>query len=213
MNVLLAEDHPIYREGVRQIIEEEEGMDLVCETGDGAEALEALRRLRPDLAVLDINLPGLGGLEIARARLIERLDFEIVFLTMYRDREIFDEAIDLGVRVYVLKDNTPDEIREALLAAADGRSWFSRSLSDFMVSRESAAHKLRKEVAGLDAISKMERKVLKLIAADLSTKEIAESLCLSPRTIDNHRANMSRKLGLSGIHGLLKFAFANRSKL
>jgi DNA-binding NarL/FixJ family response regulator len=188
-------------------------MNLVFETGDGAQALEALRRVKPDLAVLDINLPGVGGLDIARARLIERLDFQIVFLTMYRDREIFDEAIDLGVRVYVLKDNSPDEIREALLAAAEGRSWFSRSLADFILNREKDSHTLRKEVAGLDAISKTERKVLKLIAADLSTKEIAESLCLSPRTIDNHRANMSRKLGLSGIHGLLKFAFANRSKL
>jgi len=85
-----------------------------------------------------------------------------------------DEVIDLGVSVYVLKDNSPDEIRAALLAAADGRSWFSRSLTDFILNRQEDSHTLRKEVAGLDVISKTERKVLKLIAADLITKEIAE---------------------------------------
>lgn len=213
MNVLLAEDHPVFRGGIRRIVDAEERLSLVFETGDGEAALSKLRQGEIDIAVLDINMPGIGGIEIAQTRLKEQLDFKIVFLTMFHERDLFDEALNLGVNGYVLKDSEPDEILQAIMTVAEGGSWFSQSVVDFLVDRHEQAGALRKEVPGLDKLSAAERRVLKMVAANMTTKEIAEALELSPRTIDNHRGNISAKLGLKGSHSLLRFAFDHRSQL
>jgi DNA-binding NarL/FixJ family response regulator len=213
MNVLLAEDHPVYRGGIRQLIESEPKLSLVFETGNGEEALSELRQAKIDIAVLDINMPGIGGIEIARARIKERLDFKIIFLTMFHERDIFDEALGLGVNGFVLKESEPDAILEAIKTVGAGGSWFSPSMVDFLVDRHEKSGELRKETPGLDSLSDSEQRILKMVASNMTTKEISEALDLSPRTIDNHRGNISAKLGLKGSHSLLRFAFENRSIL
>jgi DNA-binding NarL/FixJ family response regulator len=213
IKVLLADDHPVYRDGLRQILAADKAFVLVHETNNGTDALAQARKLKPDVLLLDVDMPGGGGLEVARARQRESLPCEIVFLTMYAEEDMFREAMDLGAKGYVLKDSAAADIRQAIHTVAAGRHYISPSLSGFLVSRDARAQELRKKTPELETLTPAERRVLKLIASDKTSKEIADELGLSPRTVDNHRANICAKLSLSGSHSLLKFAFENRSKL
>jgi DNA-binding NarL/FixJ family response regulator len=213
IRVTCAEDHPVYREGLRHILVQDPTIRLIHETGQGTEALAEARRLSPDVVLLDIHLPGLSGLEIARIRQRERLAFEIVFLTMHSEEAMVQEAMDLGVKGYVLKESAAADILKAIHAVAKGNSYISPELSDFLLGRRAAVKSLKAGQPGLDDLTAAERRILKLIASDRTTKEIADELDLSPRTVDCHRANICAKLGLRGSHSLLKFAFEHRSKL
>ena len=212
VTILIAEDHPIYRDGLRQMIASEAGLKVLRETGNGAEALRLARELKPDIVILDMDLPGMNGLEVARCRQQERLDFKIIFLTMYREEDMFAEAMELGAKGYVLKESAAADILQSLHAVAAGQHYISPALSGLLLKR-AALKKTGPEAPGVEHLSPAERRILKLIASDKTSKEIAEELGLSPRTVENHRSNMSAKLGLQGSHSLLKFAFANKNKL
>lgn len=213
IRITIADDHPIFRQGLRQMLEADPAFVVVGESDNGADALQEAKRLKPDLALLDVSMPGIDGLEIARICQREKLGFDIVLLTMHRDETIFNAAIDLGVKGYVLKESAATDIIRALRAAAAGNHFVSSELTEFMLGRQDSARKLRESVPGIGALTRAERRVLRLIASDRTTKEIADDLDLSPRTIDSHRSNICAKLGLSGSHSLLKFAFENRSHL
>lgn len=213
IRILMADDHPVYREGLRQIISRDPAMRILQETGSGTEALQLARELKPDIALLDMDMPGMNGLDVARAREKHRLSFNIIFLTMYREEDMFNEAMDLGAKGYVLKDSAAGEILQSIRAVAAGEYYISPAISGFLVKRTTRSSGPRPHTAGLDSLTQAERRILKLIASDRTSKEIAEELGLSPRTIENHRTNMSAKLGLQGSHSLLKFAFDNKKQL
>jgi len=213
IKILMAEDHPVYRDGLRQIVAGDPALKILRETGSGAEALRLARELKPDIAILDIDLPGMNGLDIARARQKERLGFEIIFLTMYREEDMFAEAMDLGAKGYVLKESAAADILQSIHAVAAGGHYISPSLSGLLVKRANRHEKSKGESFGAENLTPAERRILKLIASDKTSKEIADELGLSPRTVENHRSNMSAKLGLQGSHSLLKFAFENKGKL
>jgi len=210
ISLLMADDHPVYRDGLRQIIGTDPALMILRETGNGAEVLPLARELKPDIAILDMDMPGLNGLDIARGRRKERLTFEIIFVTMYREEDMFHEAMDLGARGYVLKDTAAADILQGIHAVAAGQHYISPTLSGMLVAR-STRH--QREASAFDALTPAERRILRLIASDKTSKEIAEELSLSPRTVENHRTNMSAKLGLQGSHSLLKFAFENKARL
>jgi DNA-binding NarL/FixJ family response regulator len=212
IRLLLAEDHPVYRDGLRQIIRADAALSILRETGDGAEALRLARALKPDIAILDMDLPGMNGLDVARARQREKLSFEIIFLTMYREANMFHEAMVLGAKGYVLKESAAADILQCIHAVAAGQHHVSPSLSGLLVARATRTDAPGQR-SGVESLTPAERRILKLIASDKTSKEIADALGLSPRTIENHRANMSAKLGLQGSHSLLKFAFENRRTL
>lgn len=213
IKILMAEDHPVYRDGLRQIVASDQTLKIIRETGNGAEALRLARELKPDLLILDMDLPGMNGLDIARARQKERLGFEIIFLTMYREEDMFTEAMELGAKGYVLKESAAAEILQSIHAVATGGHYISPSLSGLLVKRAARAAEAPGEPRGVESLTPAERRILKLIASDKTSKEIADTLGLSPRTVENHRSNMSAKLGLQGSHSLLKFAFENKGKL
>jgi DNA-binding NarL/FixJ family response regulator len=213
IKIILADDHPIYRDGLRQLLEADVELQLVHETGNGRDALEQARRLKADVLLLDIDMPRMSGVEVARERQRGKDSFEIIFLTMYREEDLFNEAMDLGVKGYVLKDSASGDILDAVHSVAEGRPYLSPALSEFMMNRASGAQDLRTAQPGLEALTASERRILKLIASDRTSKEIADDLGLSPRTIENHRTNICTKLDIHGSHALLKFAFENRSKL
>lgn len=213
INIILADDHPVYRDGLRQMLAQDPELHLVHETGDGRDALEQARRLNVDVVLLDIDMPQMSGVDVARERVRRKDPFEIIFLTMHCNQDLFNAAMDLGVKGYVLKDTAAADIRNAVHSVAAGRHYLSPSLSDFMFQRAGGARQLRAERPGLDDLTDSECRILKLIASDRTSKEIAEELGLSPRTVENHRTNICAKLGIRGSHALLKFAFENRSKL
>ncbi|MBL9171053.1 MAG: response regulator transcription factor [Verrucomicrobiales bacterium] len=213
IRILMADDHPVYREGLRQIISTDPVMKILRETGNGTEALLLARELKPHIALLDMDMPGMNGLDVARARKKDQLSFEIIFLTMYRERDMFNEAMDLGAKGYVLKDSAAGEILQSIRAVAAGDYYISPAISGLLVSRTNRSAGAEGQKQGLDTLTPAERRILKLIASDKTSKEIAEELGLSPRTVENHRTNMSAKLGLQGSHSLLKFAFENKNRL
>ncbi len=211
--VLIVDDHPLFRQGLRQLISSDARFELVAECGDGAEALQLLREKKPDVAVLDVNLPGMSGLDVARHVQADRLGTRLVVLTMFKEEETFNRAVDLGVLGFVLKENAIQDILAALVAVARGEHYLSATISSYLVRRRGRAEKLATHKPGLEDLTKAELRILKLIAENKTSREIAAQLFVSPRTVETHRANISTKLNLRGSHSLLQFALENRSAL
>ena len=211
--VLIVDDHPLFRNGLRQVIAADARFDLIGEAGDGEAALKFILEKKPDVAVLDVNLPGLTGLEIARKLQAKKDPTRIIILTMHKEEEMINRALDSGVGGFVLKENAVADILDAIAAVAAGGHYLSPSVSGFLVRRRNRAESLAAEKPGLDSLTKAERRVLKLVAEKKTSKEIAAELFISPRTVEAHRANISTKLELSGSHSLLQFALENRSSL
>ena len=211
--VLIADDHPIFRKGLCEVIEGDPSLAVAGQAANGEEALRLVEELRPAVAILDINMPKLSGLQVARELGERRSPVKLVLLTMHESEDLFDEAMALGVPAYVLKESAVEDLLTAVHAVLDGRSFISPAIARLLVRRREQSTTLRKEKPGLGLLSPTERRVLRLIAEDRTTKEIADLLGLSPRTIDTHRQNMSNKLRLTGSHSLLKFAFDNKTLL
>jgi len=213
IEIVIADDHPIVRQGLRQMIEGDRGLTIVGEAGDGATALEIIERHAPQIVVLDIDMPTLGGFDVVRELRRKKSDVKIVFLSMHSEEEIFSTAIDLGVSGYILKDSVTTEIVSAIRSVASGKSFISPSLSHLLLSRRNRAEKLKNDKPGLDLLTPTERRILKLIAEDKTSKEIGAELFISHRTVHAHRANISSKLNLSGNLALVKFAITHKSEL
>ena len=213
IEVLIADDHPIVRQGLRQTIESDAGLRVVAEAGNGREALAGIKELRPHVAVLDIQMPALDGFGVARAVREEGLPVEVIFLTVYRDEEVFNAALDLGVKGYVLKDSAVSDIVACVRAVAAGGHYASPALTTHLVGRGRRAAALVEERPGLAALTPTERHVLRLIADYKTSKEIAAELFISPRTVETHRNNICQKLDVHGSHALMKFALAHKSEL
>ncbi len=213
LQILIADDHPIFRRGLCEVIETDPDLRLVGQAGDGQEALRAARELRPDVLVLDVTMPRLTGLQVARKLREGSAGPRLVLLTMHEDEELLNEALSLGITGYVLKENAVEDLLAAIHAVAAGRTFISASLSGLLLRRRQAQDRLRHEKPGLEQLTQSERRVLKLISQDKTSKEIAELLNCAVRTVETHRQNISTKLDLSGSHSLLKFAYDNKSKL
>lgn len=210
INILIADDHPLFRRGLCSLIESDADMHVVREASNGLEALRLLRELKPAVAILDLDMPEMSGLETARAAQDEGLESRIIFLTMYKEEDVFNEAMDLGARGYVLKESAVADILDCIRAVAGGRHYISPAISDFLVNRNVTKPNTTRESDGLAELTPAERRILRQIANGQTSKEIADDLGLSTRTVENHRANICMKLNLRGIHSLVKFAFENR---
>jgi DNA-binding NarL/FixJ family response regulator len=213
IRVLVADDHPVFRRGLREVIEEEPDLDVVAEAEDGTMALDRLLALRPRIAVLDIGMPRKDGLVLAAEVRELRLDVGIIFLTMHKEEAAFNRALDLGAKGYVLKDSAAADIVASIRAVAAGRNYISPEISTYLFNRMSRVSSLAQDRPVLQSLTPMERQIVRLIAHKKTSKEIADELCISPRTVDNHRNNICRKLDLHGINALLKFALEHRSDL
>jgi DNA-binding NarL/FixJ family response regulator len=209
ITVLIADDHPIFRKGLREIIQAEATLRLVAEHEDGQRVLESLRTLRPQVAVLDVDMPQQDGISIARAVQQEGLPVAVVLLTMHRNEKFFHAALDLGVQGYVLKDSAVSEIVAAIRAVSAGHRFVTPLLTDFLLKRAQAPG----PPTGLATLTEGERRVLKLIAQYKTSQAIADELFISVRTVDRHRANIATKLDLKGAHALLQFALAHQAEL
>jgi DNA-binding NarL/FixJ family response regulator len=211
LSILIADDHPIFRKGLRQVIEAEPDLKVVAEADDGLIALDKIRQLSPDVAILDIHMPNMSGFDLARAVSEQSIKVNIVFLTMHNAEDIFNAAMDLGVKGYVLKESAITDLVSSIRAVASGRAYISPLLSSFLLNRSAAAS--RQNIPGLDTLTPTERRVLKMLAEYKTSKQIADELFVHPRTVDNHRANICGKLGLRGSHALMKFAIEHKSDI
>lgn len=211
--ILIADDHPIFRKGLCEVIEHDPCLRVVGQAAHGEDALRLVVELQPEVAILDINMPKLSGLHVARTLIERQLATKLVLLTMHRDEDLLQEAMALGVSAYVLKESAVEDLLSAVQAVVEGRTFISPTIAALLMKRRKLGEELRREKPGLDMLTPSERRILRLIAEDRTTKEIADALGVSPRTVETHRQNMSHKLHLSGSHSLLKFAFDNKANL
>jgi len=213
IRVVIVDDHPLMREGLRHVIAADRRFELIGEVGLGAAALELINRESPDLAVLDVNLPDISGLDVAAELRKRGALTRVVILTMLKDEKAFNLAMNLGIQGYVLKENASAEIIGCLVAAAKDESYVSPSLSDYLLRRHGRSATLSGRKPGLQDLTFAERRILKRIAENKTSKEIAAELFVSPRTVESHRAAIAKKLDLKGSNSLLQFALLNRDAL
>ena len=213
ITVLIVDDHPLFRNGLRQVIQSDARFELLGEAADGETAWKLIQEKKPHVAILDINLPGLTGLEIARRVQEKKLRTRVIILTMLKEEDLINRALDFGVNGFVLKENAVEDIVNAVVTASEGGHYLSPAVSGFLVRRRNRAEQLASHKPGLDDLTKAERRILKLIAEKKTSREIAAELFISPRTVEAHRANICTKLELHGSHSLLQFALENRSSL
>jgi DNA-binding NarL/FixJ family response regulator len=206
-SVLLADDHALMRMGLRALVDALPDAQVVAEAGNGHEAVALARQWRPAVAVLDIAMPLLNGIEAAERITREGLPTKVVILSMHATRQYVTAAIRAGAVGYVVKDAAVDELAQAMRAAAQGRSYVSPSVSDHLV------HELRGAQPGQETkeaawhrLSARQREVLQLIAEGRSTREIGEVLHISPKTVETHRAELMRRLDIHEVAGLTRYA-------
>ena len=209
-SILIADDHPIFRSGLKAVIESDPSFVVAAEASDGEEALDLIGTTRPDIAILDYNMPKQNGFAVLERLLKLQPDVIPVMLTMHNDEAMFAKAFELGVRGYVLKDSASVDIVNCLHAVARGQIYTSAAVTTYLYKRASSD---KKTVDGLGSLTPAEKKVLRMIADYKTSREIADELCVSVRTVENHRSNISAKVRVTGSHSLFKFAVQHRSEL
>lgn len=216
IRILIADDHPLVCKALRDALAEDANIQVVAEVADGQSALELIEQLTPDIAVLDIHMPRLGGLSVARAIRERRLQTKTIILTGDDEPELLEAALDAGVRGYVRKDIAIMEIVAGVRDVATGKLFIiTASAKDgdhsqpnhLLTTTGNHSHSL------LKVLTPAERRILHLIAEGKSSKEIAGTMRIHYRTVDNHRTHISQKLNLHGSHALLRFAIEHKDEL
>jgi len=204
IRVLLADDHTLVRAGIRGLLQGLADVEVVGEAGDGHEALRLAESLHPDVALLDVGMPGLNGLEVAGRLATQDAPIRVVILSMHTSEEYVLRALRAGCAGYLVKDSAVAELEIAIRAVARGETYLSPAVSkrvvDDYVSRTGGA------LDPLDALTPRQREILQLAAEGHSSKEIAQRLKLSYRTVETHRAQLMERLGVHDLAGLVRFA-------
>ena len=204
IRVLLADDHTLVRGGIRSLLETIENLEVIAESGDGREALELIARHRPDVALLDIGMPGMNGIEIARQSVQASPKTKIVILSMYDDKTHVTQAIRAGVAGYLLKGAAVVELPLAIKAVLKGELYLtprvSRHLVDTFLNDDAG------KSGPLESLPRRQREILQLIAEGRTTKEIAGIFEVSVKTIETHRARLMERLDIHDVPGLVRFA-------
>ena len=207
ITTVLADDHAIVRQGLRTLLEGDAQCEVVGEASDGLTALELIVELKPVLAVLDVQLPDLNGLEVARRVQTRVPDTRVIILSMHGDEPYVLDALRHGVSGYVLKGDATSDLINAVKAAMAGRRFLSAPLAERAL--DTYVHGLREDDGPLDRyelLTAREREALQLAAQGLSNSQVGDRLAISPRTAETHRANFMRKLGLVSQTELVRFA-------
>lgn len=200
LRVILVDDHALLRAGVRSLLDDIEGVEVAGEAGDGREALLLIERLKPHVAVLDIRLPGMNGLELAERLAKGHPETRVLILSMHGDEEYVRQALHAGAAGYLLKDSSVTEFELALRAVSRGETYLSPAVSRLVVD-DYLRHK-----APAPGLSPRQREVLQLIAEGHSTKEIAHRLGVSVKTAESHRFQIMARLGIHDVPGLVRYA-------
>jgi two-component system, NarL family, response regulator NreC len=206
VRIVLGDDHTIVRQGLRKILEDRHGWEVVAEAGDGREAVKKVLELEPDVAVLDIGMPLLNGIEAVRQIVKRAPSVRILILSMHSDEAYITQALQAGAKGYLLKDSADTDLIRAVSDVAAGRSFFSPAVAKVMLD-DYVRHLADKGIVDrYDALSEREREVFQLIAEGHSNKEIADLLSISPATVETHRAHIFQKLDLHNTAEVVLYA-------
>jgi two-component system, NarL family, response regulator NreC len=206
IRILLADDHTVVRQGLRKIIEAQPGWSVVAEAGNGREAVRQAEDLEPDIAVLDIGMPELTGIEAARQISRKVPSVRILILSMYSQESYVVEVLQAGARGYLLKDSADVDLIRAIKAISQGKSFFSPAVAKVMLDDYVRRLAQKGITDRYDALSEREREIFQLIAESRSNKEIAERLCISVSTVETHRAHIMEKLDVHSAAEIVLYA-------
>ncbi|HWB14949.1 MAG TPA: response regulator transcription factor [Vicinamibacterales bacterium] len=206
LSILLGDDHTLVRQGIRKILEERQTWTVVDEACDGREAVRKALELQPDVAILDIGMPLLNGIEATRQIVRRAPNIRVLILSMHTDEAYIVQALQAGARGYLLKESADVDLVHAVTAVASDKSFFSPSVATVVLD-DYVRHLTEKGVADrYDSLSEREREVLQLVAEGRSNKEVADLLCLSPATVETHRAHILQKLDVHNTAELVLYA-------
>ncbi len=205
--ILLADDHALFREGLKRILVEASDLEVIGEVADGLELLKTLSRVNPDMIMLDISMPNIRGIEAIKEIKTIHPDSKILVLTMHRDMEYLHQAIASGAHGYLLKEDADHELFLAIDKVKQGKIYVSPKLSEYLTEDWARIHRGEHEPASeTEPLTTREREILKFVAEGKSNKEVASLLNISVRTVEHHRANIMDKLNLKNIAELIKYA-------
>ena len=199
IKIFVADDHPLFLKGLKDTLVEEADFEILGSAINGQEALEKIINLQPDIATLDLDMPLMNGIEVAKILLKTHQNIKIIILSMHKDADIIRAAMALGIHGFVFKDDAVNDLVNAIRAVNIGKSYIS-------VDTSKSAFFLQNTNELIGDLTKMEKVILKEIALQKTTFQIAEEHFISTKTVENHRANICRKLNLTGNNSLLKFA-------
>ena len=206
LRLLLGDDHAMLRHGLKKILEDRHDWRVVGEAGNGRDAVREALALKPDIAVLDIGMPLLNGLEATRQIVRHTPSVRVLILSMHTDQAYVSQALQAGAKGYVLKESAATELVEAISALASGKSFFSPPVAQVVFDDYTRRLTAKGIMDPYDALSEREREVLQLVAEGRSSKEIGELLSISPATVETHRAHLLQKLGLHNTVEVVRYA-------
>ncbi|MBA3037437.1 MAG: response regulator transcription factor [Desulfobacterium sp.] len=203
---MLADDHVMFRQGIKNILEKDKGLEVIGEAGDGLKLLELLNKATPDMIILDISMPNLRGIEATHEIKMILPEVKVLILSMHKDKEFVYSAISAGAEGYLLKEDADTELFAAIEKIRQEGRYISPLLLGDLTDELFQAHHKGQLTPQYEPLTTREREVLKFIAEGISNKEIADLLFISVRTVENHRANIMRKLNIKSTANLIKYA-------
>lgn len=206
INILLADDHRMVREGLKQLLDFEKELKVIGEAGDGYECLNLTNKLKPDIVLLDLNMPNLDGLQVLEIIKQQKMDCKIIILTIHKEIDYLVKALDVGCEGYVLKDSDFDTLKNAIISVYNGDTYIEPTLTPMLNASLAERDVLRDK---LNELTKREIEVLKMIAGGALNKEIAATLNISERTVKNHVSNIFKKINVSDRTQAAVFAIKN----
>ena len=205
--VLLVDDHKLFRKGLRMLIDTLNRFEVAGEASNGVEFLNLLDQSKPDIVMLDIAMPEMDGIEAARLALLKYPDLKIITLSMFGEQDYYFKMVDAGVKGFLLKNSDFTEVKMALETVMEGGNYFSREL---LMNLVNSLKNSPEELTPDSPLSDREKEIILLICKGMSTQEIADSLCLSKRTVDSHRANILLKTGCRNTASLVVYAIKEK---
>lgn len=204
--IVIVEDHTVIRQGLKALLNSSNDIEVVGEAGDGLNAIRRIMEVNPDLALLDLSMPKMGGISVIKEINKRCSETGILVLTMHKDEEYVLEAFQSGAKGYCLKSSSRDELFVAIRAVLSGKTYVSPEISDRVLEGYLETKKKVKETSSWDTLTQREREVLKIVGEGYRNKEIADYLCISVKTVEKHRANIMQKLDLHTASGLTAYA-------
>jgi DNA-binding NarL/FixJ family response regulator len=204
--ILIADDHAMVRDGVKNLIRQNKDLIVVGEAHTGNQTLELYEMLTPDLLIMDISMPDMNGMEVSRTILSKNPKANIIILSMYDDEDYISRCLEYGVKGYVVKNESGSELDYAIKSVLSGKNYFSRQAQDVIFKKYTQNVTKKKEREDTIKLTRREIEIIKLIAEGLTSQQMADQLFISPRTVETHRANLMKKIGVKNAIELVKKA-------